>query len=217
MPVFGEATLYATVAAARARGATGTDDEVVQAISDAMVRVDRYTGDRFLPTTMTVVAEIGVDGVAVLPRRVQSVTAVRYVGATTDLVATAYRVRSADTPGDVDAVELATYGYDDLIVGAESYNGGWGSLNRVGRRIEVTGSFGWAAVPPDVARATAFLAADLTSTGTAGELIAGASSASVGDLSVSYGDTASRLATSTGNVTVDRLLHHYRRNLSLIA
>jgi len=63
--------------------------------------------------------------------------------------------------GGVDAVHLRWGGYDDLIAGAESYNGGWrGLFDRWGaEQARITGEFGYAEVPPLVAQACALLAA----------------------------------------------------------
>jgi hypothetical protein len=205
---------YCTVAEATEAGATG---DVAAAIADAQQIIDRHTGDTFEPTTLTVAAVVGSNGVAVLPRRVRSVSSVTYVGASSPLTTTAYRVRSSATPGDIDAVELATYGHNDLIVGAESYSGGWANLNREGRRVSVTGSFGWDAPPAAVRRATALLAAHLTAPvpepGSVPE--PGVTSRTVGDASISYDQHASQV-TTTGSSAVDRLLRPYRRNLAQI-
>jgi hypothetical protein len=204
---------YCSITEARAAGATGSDPDVTQAIADAQERIDRYTGDTFESGNATVVATIGSDGVAVLPHKVQSVTSVTFVGATTALDTAAYRVRKSSTPGDIDAIEMAGYGYgqyayNDLIAGAERWNGGYANLAQPGRRITVVGSFGWAAVPAPVKRAAALLAAQITSAAT-GDEYAGVKSLSVEGYSVTF--AADGTISSTGLPEVDQLLTPYRR------
>lgn len=65
--------------------------------------------------------------------------------------------------GQVDAVHMAWGGYNDLVVGAESYNGGWQGLwQRWGaEQVTVVGEFGYATVPLLVKQACALLAADI--------------------------------------------------------
>ncbi|MFI8865340.1 hypothetical protein ACIGNW_00255 [Streptomyces sp. NPDC053707] len=149
---------------AREAGATGSDVEVAAWISAATERITSYTQQCFEPTVMVVVADVAPDGLVLLPRRVRTVTAVTPVldgGDGTSLPPSAYRVTSSDVLGGVDAVHLRWGGYDDLIVGAESYNGGWrGLFDRWGaEQAKVTGEFGYATVPVLVAQACALLAA----------------------------------------------------------
>ncbi|MGV9579729.1 hypothetical protein ACWDRZ_24055 [Streptomyces sp. NPDC003509] len=149
---------------ARAAGATGSDAEVAAWISAATERITAYTQQLFEPTPLVVVADVAPEGLVLLPRRVRSVTSVAPVldgDAGTSLPATAYRVTSSDVLGGVDAVHLQWGGYDDLIAGAESYNGGWrGLFDRWGaEQARITGEFGYAEVPPLVAQACALLAA----------------------------------------------------------
>jgi hypothetical protein len=75
----------------------------------------------------------------------------------------AYRVTSSEVLGQVDAIHLAWGGWDDLVAGAESYNGGWlGLWNRWGAdQVKVLGEFGYDEAPLLVERATALLAAHL--------------------------------------------------------
>jgi len=155
---------YCSVDQARAAGCTGEDAEVAAWITAATEQIERYTQQLFEPTPLVVVADVAPGGLVLLPRRVRSVTAVAPVldgGDGTSLPATAYRVTSSETLGGVDAVHLRWGGYDDLIVGAESYNGGWrGLFDRWGaEQARVEGEFGYAAVPPLVAQACALLAA----------------------------------------------------------
>ncbi|MFD9915628.1 hypothetical protein [[Kitasatospora] papulosa] len=143
---------------------TGDDAEVAAWISAATERITAYTQQLFEPTPLVVVADVAPGGLVLLPRRVRSVTTVAPVldgDAGTSLPATAYRVTSSDVLGGVDAVHLRWGGYDDLIVGAESYNGGWrGLFDRWGaEQARVEGEFGYAAVPVLVAQACALLAA----------------------------------------------------------
>ncbi|MFD9834499.1 hypothetical protein [[Kitasatospora] papulosa] len=143
---------------------TGEDAEVAAWISAATERITSYTQQLFEPTPLVVVADVAPGGLVLLPRRVRSVTTVAPVldgDAGTSLSATAYRVTSSDVLGGVDAVHLRWGGYDDLIAGAESYNGGWrGLFDRWGaEQARITGEFGYAEVPPLVAQACALLAA----------------------------------------------------------
>lgn len=157
---------YCSVDQARAAGCTGTDGEVAAWATAAMEQIHRYTQQYFEPTVAVVVADVAPDGTALLPRRVRSVTSVTPVVSGDDapsLPSSAYRVTSTDVLGGVDAVHLRWGGYDDLVVGAESYNGGWrGLFDRWGaEQARITGTFGFAEVPPLVAQACALLAADI--------------------------------------------------------
>lgn len=157
---------YCSNEAAREAGCTGTDAEVAAWIAAARERIDAYTQQCFEPTDLVVVADVGAGGLVILPRRVRTVASVQPVGGMEDgplLPSSAYRVTSAAVLGQVDAVHLAAGGYDDLIAGAESWNGGWsGLLTRWGaKQVKVTGSFGYDAVPLLVGQACALLAADV--------------------------------------------------------
>lgn len=157
---------YCSVAQARDAGATGTDAEVTAWISAAMERITAYTQQLFEPTPLVVVADVAPDGLVLLPRRVRTITAVAPVlddGDATVLPASAYRVTSSDVLGAVDAVHMRWGGYNDLIVGAESWAGGWrGLFDRWGaEQAKVTGEFGYATVPVLVAQACALLAAHI--------------------------------------------------------
>ena len=157
---------YCSVEQARAAGVTGTDAEVAAWITAATERITSYTQQLFEPTPLVVVADVAPEGLVLLPRRVRSVTSVAPVldgDDGTSLPASAYRVTSADVLGGVDAVHLRWGGYDDLIVGAESYNGGWrGLFDRWGaEQARIEGMFGYATVPALVAQACALLAAHI--------------------------------------------------------
>ncbi|MBZ3909420.1 hypothetical protein [Streptomyces acidiscabies] len=157
---------YCSLADAREKGVTGDDADVAAWIAAAMERITRYTQDLFEPTPLVVVSDVGAGGLIILPRRVRTVSSVRPVLASDDapsVPSSAYRVTSSDVLGQVDAVHLRLGGWDDLVVGAESYNGGWARLwDRWGaRQVEVAGVFGYAEVPLLVAQACALLAADL--------------------------------------------------------
>lgn len=159
--------MYCTVAQAREQGATGTDAEVAAWIAAATERITGYTSQLFEPTTVAVVADVAPDGLVILPRRVRTVTSVTPVGdGPSDppaLPSSAYRVTSSATLGQVDAVRIAYGGWDDLVVGAESYNGGWANLfaSHWQAQVTVVGSFGFDEVPSTVALACALLAADM--------------------------------------------------------
>ncbi|WP_329163926.1 hypothetical protein OHB49_28850 [Streptomyces sp. NBC_01717] len=157
---------YCSVDQARDAGCTGTDAEVAAWIGAATERITSYTQQQFEPMTMVVVADVAPDGTCLLPRRVRTVTSVTPVVAADDapsLPSSAYRVTSSDVLGSVDAVLLRWGGYDDLIAGAESYNGGYrGLFERWGlEQARVAGEFGYAEVPPLVAQACALLAAHI--------------------------------------------------------
>lgn len=221
---------YCSVDQARAAGCTGTDGEVAAWISVAMEQIHRYTQQYFEPTVAVVVADVAPDGTCLLPRRVRTVTAVTPVRAGDDapsLPSSAYRVTSSDVLGSVDAVHLRWGGYDDLIVGAESYNGGWrGLFDRWGsEQARVTGTYGYAEVPPLVAQACALLAADVQAKARPSDAdSAAAPGLDVDDEgnNVKIEDTDDSVTTpvapsaSTGSTQVDALLVGYLNRVSLI-
>lgn len=157
---------YCSIEAAREAGCTGTDAEVTAWIQVGRERIEQYTQQIFEPTDLVVVADVAPGGLVILPRRVRTVTSVMPVleadgGAS--LPASAYRVTSSNVLGQIDAVHLAWGGWDDLVAGAESYNGGWlGLWERWGaEEVQVAGSFGYDTVPLLVGQACALLAAHL--------------------------------------------------------
>ncbi|WP_406735355.1 hypothetical protein OG508_28080 [Streptomyces sp. NBC_01108] len=157
---------YCSVEQARAAGVTGTDAEVAAWISAATERITAYTQQCFEPTPLVVVVDVAPDGTCLLPRRVRTVTSVTPVVATDDapsLPPSAWRVTSSDVLGSVDAVLLRWGGYNDLIAGAESWNGGWRGLwDQWGmEQARITGEFGYAEVPLLVGQACALLAAHI--------------------------------------------------------
>ncbi|OKJ06821.1 hypothetical protein [Kitasatospora sp. CB01950] len=156
--------MYCTVAQARAAGCTGTDDEVTGWIARAQAVVDAYTQQAFEPTDLTVAGTVSSRMRILLPRRVRTISAVRLGTGPGDTEYTvpvsAYRVTSSAVLGQVDAVQLAEFGYNDLVAGAESYAGGWAGLwGRWGSDALVDGSFGYDAPPSGVDLATAMVAA----------------------------------------------------------
>jgi hypothetical protein len=158
--------VYCSIEAAKNAGVTGDDAVVTAWITAAQEAIERYTQQCFEPTDLVVVADVGADGLVILPRRVRSVTSVMPVLEADDgpsLPSSAWRVTSSDVLGQIDAVRLFDAGYDDLIAGAESYNGGWAGLfARWGaEQVKVVGSFGYDAVPFLVSQACALLAAHL--------------------------------------------------------
>ncbi|MEV6313366.1 hypothetical protein AB0M10_32855 [Streptomyces sp. NPDC051840] len=222
---------YCSVDEARNAGATGTDAEVTAWISAATERIIAYTQQLFSPTPLVVVADVAPEGLVLLPRRVRSVTTVEPVidnGTGTSLPASAYRVTSSDTLGGVDAVHLRWGGYDDLIVGAESYNGGWrGLFDRWGaEQARITGTFGYAETPLLVTQACALLTAHVQAAAAPSD----ADSTAAPGLDVddegnnvrienTTDDDAEALppSASTGNTQVDALLVGYlNRGHSLI-
>ncbi len=225
---------YCTVDQARAAGCTGTDAEVGAWIALAQVRVDRFTQQAFEPTDMTVAADIGPDGLILLPRRVRSVSAVVVAdggvgGDGVTLPAAAYRVTTSAVLGDVDAVQLYATGYDDLVAGAESYSGGWAGLfdRLCADRAQVTGSYGFDAPPPGVDLATAMVAAYVqgVTTGTAtasgttppGGVDTDDEGNNVAITDTEGGATTSPAAPSTGVAEADALLSQYHGGPALLA
>lgn len=206
--------MYCTIDEARAAGATGTDAEVSAAIVAAGRAIDRYTGDVFAPTVMTVVAYPAADGSALLPFVVRSVSAVRAVGATTDLPVGSYAVLSSSTYGQYDAVVLgAGELYNALILGAEPWRGGYRGLVSNVRQVAVTGEFGPDETPAEVRECTALFAAHLTTLtqpqpGMPG---AGPTTDDEGNVVVITVDAHVRRAPTTGHELVDALLAGYVR------
>lgn len=161
---------YCSIQAARDAGCTGTDAEVTAWISAARERIDKYTQQLFEPTDLAVVADVAPGGLVILPRRVRTITSVTPVLNADDgpvIPSSAYRVTSSSVLGQIDAVHLAWSGYDDLVVGAESYNGGWQGLwSRWGaEQVKVLGSFGYDTVPMPVSLGNALLAAEMQAKG----------------------------------------------------
>jgi hypothetical protein len=202
---------YCSIAQARAAGATGTDQQVADAIVAARKRIDRYCSDTFAPTRMEVVTNVRADGTALLHRRVRSVETVTPVGRDTPVTEGAYLVTSSRTPGQVDAVLFGAGGErgDALIVGAEPWNGGWANLigSLATGQIEVVGSFGWDETPAEVITASASLAALITGGG-----------AGVGPdvdddgnvVRVTAAPIEEARGQTTGNAAVDAQLQHLR-------
>jgi hypothetical protein len=158
---------YASRDEARNAGAQGTDDQIDDALASARARIDSYTGQSWAPEEMTVVAPLSGSGVALLPRQIDPdlPVEVRFVGATTDVPATAYHVTSSRVLGQVDAIYLGAGGGDILIAGAEPYNGGWANLLPRSGQIQVTGTFGVLDTPAEVSGAAALIAAAISQGG----------------------------------------------------
>ena len=214
---------YCTLEAARDAGVTGDDAVVAAWIEAARERIDAYTQQCFEPTDLVVVADVAPDGLVILPRRVRTITAVMPVLEPDDgsaLPPSSYRVTSSAVLGQVDAVHLAWGGYDDLVVGAESYNGGWlGLWERWGaEQVKVIGEFGYDSVPLLVGQACALLAADLQAKAAPSDAdAAGAPGLQVDDEGNNVAiedrdddaDAPSSAASSTGSTQVDALLVGY--------
>ncbi|MEU6229981.1 hypothetical protein [Streptomyces sp. NPDC047042] len=222
---------YCSIQAARDAGCTGTDAEVAAWIQAGRERIERYTQQVFEPTDLAVVADVGAGGLVILPRRVRTVTSVTPSPAADDapsLPSSAYRVTSSDVLGQVDAVHLAWGGYNDLVVGAESYNGGWlGLWERWGaQQVKVAGSFGYASAPLLVGQANALLAAHLQAEAAPSDADAAEDpSLQVDDegnnVAIEDGDDDASSepvspAASTGSTQVDALLVGYLNRPSLI-
>ncbi|NEB83968.1 hypothetical protein G3I43_07215 [Streptomyces anulatus] len=220
---------YCSVAQAKDAGCTGEDAEVTAWISAATERITAYTQQFYEPTVAVVVADVAPDGTALLPRRVRTITSVTPVVSGDDapsLPSSAYRVTSSDVLGAVDAVHLRWGGYDDLIVGAESYNGGWrGLFDRWGaEQARIEGEFGYATVPVLVTQACALLAAHIQAAASPSD----ADSAAAPGLDVDDEGNNVRIenddeettpvapTASTGSTQVDALLVGYLNRTSLI-
>ncbi|MFM9566121.1 hypothetical protein [Streptomyces turgidiscabies] len=224
--------MYCSLQAARDAGCTGTDAEVTAWIGAAQERITQYTQQLFEPTDLVVVADVGAGGLVILPRRIRTVTSVTPVLNADDgpvIPSSAYRVTSSSVLGQVDAIHLAWGGYDDLVVGAESYNGGWQGLwSRWGaEQVKTAGSFGYDSPPLLVGQGNALLAADLQAKARPSDAdAAGDSSLQVDDegnnvaIEDSDDDASSDAvspSSSTGSTQVDALLVGYlNRGPSLI-
>lgn len=233
--------MYCTIAQARAAGATGSDADVTAAIEAAAARVDLHTREWWETRTATVAAAVLQDGLTLLPRRVQTVTSVvALLDRTPDtpIPATAYRVTSSRVLGNVDAVHIgcgASGGWDDLVAGAESWNGGWaGLLGRwAAERVEVTGTWGWEVTPSAVAQATALVAAWTQQQAASGQTDSTAPAGSGGldvddegnnvritpatpGVDEEQGDDGRGLRPSTGLPAADALLRPYLRSGPLV-
>ncbi|WNI15572.1 hypothetical protein [Actinacidiphila sp. ITFR-21] len=205
---------------ARDAGTTGTDPEVAAWITAATERITRYTSQLFEPTTVAVVADVAPDGLVILPRRVRTITSVTplwpWASDPPALPASAYRVSSSAVLGAVDSVCIALGGWDDLVVGAESYNGGWGNLLDGCGQVTVAGSFGYDSPPATVVTACALLAADMQAKAVPSDAdaAAGGSGLDVDDegnnvritSDSSAQASAAHPSSSTGSAAVDALL-----------
>jgi hypothetical protein len=215
---------YCTVAQAREKGATGTDAEVAAWIAAATERITKYTQELFEPTVTVVVADVAPDGLVILPRRVRTITSVTPVwdvGDAPALPTAAWRATSADVLGQIDAVRIAYGGYDDLVVGAESWAGGWQGLfeSHWTRQAMVAGTFGLAAVPALVAQACALLAAHVQAQATPSDADAAqdpgldvddeGNNVRIEDSSDDPSATPDAPSASTGSTQVDALLVEY--------
>lgn len=216
--------MLCTVQQARDAGTTGTDPEVTAWILAATERITRYTSQLFEPTTVAVVADVAPDGLVLLPRRVRTVTSVTPVwDGPTDppaLPAAAYRVSSSSVLGAVDSVQIAYGGWDDLVVGAESWNGGWqGLFDRYwSAQVTVVMEAGLDAPPMPVALGAALLAAHMQAAATPSDADASVDSGldvddegnnvRITDDSAAQADATDALS-STGSTAVDALLAPY--------
>ncbi len=223
---------YCSIEAARTAGCTGTDAEVAAWIAAAREGIERYTQQVFEPTDLVVVADVAAGGLVILPRRVRTVTSVQPLVDPDDgpiLPASAYRVTSSSVLGQIDAVHLAWGGWDDLVVGAESYNGGWAGLWEQwgAEQAKVSGSFGYDAAPLLVGQANALLAAHLQAKARPSDADAAqdptlqvddeGNNVAIDDTDDGPSDEPVSPASSTGSTQVDALLIGYlNRGPSLI-
>ncbi len=186
--------------------------DLTDLIAEAAERINRFCGDLFEPTSTSVVAVVGENGVAPLPLKVQSITSVTFVGSTAPVGASAYIVRSSSVRGEIDAIEFYSQGSNMLIVGAEPWNGGYLNLIRSRSRITAAGSLGWSACPRTVSRGAAKLAAwMLAHEGVADTPDPRLQSFRTMTYSETYFSPSENRIPSTGNEEVDALLWNYRR------
>jgi hypothetical protein len=208
---------------ARDAGCTGDTPTVLAWIAAATVRITRYTSQFFEPTDAVVVADVAPGGLVLLPRRVRTVTSVTPIwDGPTDapsLPSSAYRVTSSSMLGAVDAVQIALGGYDDLVCGAESYNGGWANLfaSYWSQQVSVDGSFGLDETPPEVTQGAALLAASMQAAATPSDADATVDAGldvddegnNVRITTDDDADDGASPASTTGNPAVDALLAPY--------
>lgn len=214
--------MYASVADLRelvgVNPADPTDAQIIDAISQARERIDKYTSDTFEPVTMTALVTVGADGVALLPRRMISVAAVEFLLAPgVPLAASQYLATSSGAiAGQIDQLVLYGNGWGnvDTIVGLESWNRDTSLGAR--RQLLVTGSFGWSAVPDAVHDAAVLLAvAQLGGPGQTASVNAEGDAdlgtpARVPELVVAEGSSS---GATTGHGGADALLSLYTRAL----
>lgn len=152
---------YCTLDQARSAGAKGSDAEITQAIVEASDRVERYTGELFTPTALTLNLKVDGDGIARPRKRIQTVTSVTWYGAPLPMVPQAYRVMSSQNGGRDEIGLFGDLSWADVtVLGAEPWSGGWANLSRSREpQITVVGTFGWTTAPYDVVQATALIAA----------------------------------------------------------
>jgi hypothetical protein len=155
-------TAYCSIDQARSAGALGTDDEVLAAIVQASLRVERFTSDLFAPQLRTLRRKVDDDGIVRVRKRVSSISSVTFEGASTPLAVESYSVRSSSDDGFPDQIVLGgLQAWSDVTVnGAEPWNGGWvGLAQRFGASrdpyVTVVGEFGWSSPPLDVQQVTA--------------------------------------------------------------
>lgn len=203
---------YCTRAQAIAAGATGTNQEIDDAIVQARKRIDRYCGDAFAPTRMELVTNIRADGTALLQRTLRLVESVTPVGGSSPIAAGAYTATSSRTPGQVDALAFGWGSQgagDPIIAGAEPWNGGWANLigNLRTGQIQVVGSFGWDEPPPEIVAANAQLASAIR--------LGGATGPDVDDegnvVKVTVAGADATRGVSTGVAAIDEQIAHLRR------
>lgn len=184
--------------------AEAPDADLTDAIGRAERLIEFHTGDRFDALVGTVLRLRGTGRRFLpLPHRVRAVTAVSLVdeaGTATAAGSTYWRVHSSIVTGaglvvGPDLLELK----QDLPAGNAS-----GSWPKPPWTIEVTGDFGWAAVPEAIKRATALIVWDLLK-GRSPDLLR-AERWQTGDATYEAARTR-----PTGIVEVDQIIEEYAR------
>lgn len=193
---------YSTVAAARAAGATGTDPQVQAALDLAGQQIDTLTSQWWNSRVATVRVQVDRDGYARLPRRVQTVTAVRAVGGLSDVTPSLYLVESSAVLGGLDRLRIAGSGsgrWDVLRNHDPLYY--MGHQDRQPTSLDVTGTFGVDPTPAAISEAEARIAARITGAATVVN--------AEGDADLGTPPQVPDLTYPTGDPQVDALLRPY--------
>lgn len=193
---------YSTLAAARAAGATGTDAEVQAALDLAGAQIDTLTSEWWNTRVATVRVQVDRDGYARLPRRVQTVTAVRPVGGLSDLTPSLYLVESSAVLGGRDRLRLAGSGDGrwDVLRNHDPLHY-MGHQDRQPASLDVTGTFGVDPTPAAISEAEARIAARITGSPTVVN--------AEGDADLGTPPQTPDLTYPTGDPQVDALLRPF--------
>lgn len=146
------------------------DTLLTATIARMTTRLNRWTNDRFEPTTGT--AEVNGSGTSrlYLPNRYTAVSAVKtrdeFGTLSTALTASGYRLHSSlNAAGDDRIDQDAILDWIDLLYGGVGlsvvgYGGDIYTWPSVPGSVQVTGTYGWTTAPPEIKRALALLTWD---------------------------------------------------------